>query len=182
MDHSDALRRTYTLDEAARVAGVSRDLAYTAVRAGDWPAIQVAGALALPVEAFHEHLTIEAHHQAAERRAGLGLAQHHRSGMLRLWVLGPPIPAEFITPVVMGGETDQGQQRAALADRAAAGGRARQQALQRELYDATDDQGHPAGTPATNDFGSDSGPFGVRASSASGHVANSFSAWRRQAD
>jgi excisionase family DNA binding protein len=66
-------RATYTIEQAARVLGISRNLAYACARAGEIPTIKLGGRLVVPklaLERMLEALPVEPQAPARRRLAG----------------------------------------------------------------------------------------------------------------
>ncbi len=56
-DHLDATRLTLTVEEAARVLGISRTLAYEAARSGDLPTVRIGRRLLVSKSAIDQLLS-----------------------------------------------------------------------------------------------------------------------------
>ena len=50
-------KRTYTVEEAAKILGIGRSAAYQAVRTGEIPAIRIGRRLLVPVQALEQLLS-----------------------------------------------------------------------------------------------------------------------------
>jgi excisionase family DNA binding protein len=49
-------RRTIDVEEAGRILGISRNLAYAAVRAGTIPSLKIGKRVVVPIEAFERYI------------------------------------------------------------------------------------------------------------------------------
>ena len=56
MDHSQAVRLTITVEEAAAHLGISRNSVYEAVRRGEIPSVRIGGRIVIPRRRFLDWL------------------------------------------------------------------------------------------------------------------------------
>lgn len=63
-------RKTYTVEEAAKLLGIGRTSAYQASRTGELPTIRVGRRLVVPVTALDRLLSGSAHHEGGISAAG----------------------------------------------------------------------------------------------------------------
>ncbi len=59
-DERPIVRRTYSIDEVAKLLGIGRNSAYEAARRGDFPTIKVGGRIVVPKVALDRMLEGEA--------------------------------------------------------------------------------------------------------------------------
>jgi excisionase family DNA binding protein len=61
-------KSTLTVEEAARLLGISRGLAFQAVRRGDIPSIRIGGRILIPIARLHAMLDAESEKRIPEAR------------------------------------------------------------------------------------------------------------------
>jgi excisionase family DNA binding protein len=64
--HTGPARATYTVEEAARVLGIGRSLAYALVRTGQLPALRIGRRLVVPRAALDRLVAVGGHDGAPE--------------------------------------------------------------------------------------------------------------------
>ncbi len=62
-------KRTYSVEEAAKILGIGRSAAYQAVRTGEIPAIRIGKRLLIPVQALEQLLSTATRDRGGERVA-----------------------------------------------------------------------------------------------------------------
>jgi len=62
-------KRTYSVEEAAKILGIGRSAAYQAVRTGEIPAIRIGKRLLVPVQALEQLLSTATRDRGGERVA-----------------------------------------------------------------------------------------------------------------